>query len=1062
MATDTITNEYKIVQVKLDGKQSLSIPINIKKSGRFITETVDIIVRGFLKFSDEATTDTTLYESREYQKDSANRLENKVIVHPVLFTSKRITIYNGRGTITLIPRSEDIIETTEEIIEGSSITDSQITSGEIRLDEQIIDPAHSAATIIVETGIIREPYKISIEITVISDKNNFYSQTIDRGLNPTIDEEKEVSSLFAKYKKRISSNLIVSCFGEDDWVPSIDKILSTNSDGAETVLREVEELSYDTPFGASLLYDSIIEGTELLRDSSLDELRKTIYIFIDNESLISTATVDDSIVEVNNIDGDKEVSVMAGIVSIEDSNTLAVRSNTGDVRDINKLVFETGGQSQVIVSEEDVSEVAGIFYSEAVGSLGFGEYKFKFDLGEEVLINNITAFFNIPFSNSNATWKIETSIDGFNFFSTNKTYNDNEEIDFVDLYARYIKFSVVLISGFSSSILDEYIDYPNSPSLYSIRIVYNKANVKYLYLNVEQNNIVPYHITLATDSNKNIENNEIKVGVAKSDSINWVDYYNESQPLIENDGDGKVVIPIRFSTDTATFDQEHLNKIDDYSLRLEYGSFDPYASIILYDKDDKIIPENEYKVFPRSGLVILSKALDSDFQNGDYSVAIINASGKYKIGMQLKNTTEATDLEIYGIGYIYSTNRDLLNPISRIPPEISDVVISNSTPNRYSKIEVSYTYYDSEFNDEDISLREISWYINGKRVDYLENLTSWNLITDFEDPLYSSNNLKFPSIEELGEDSLELWLKKQDISILNAGNSLYYTISVSNGNLNSDRVKSGVVKIIESIPVIENFFIKGLDSKGNIIDRIASDTDIVIDPPIGTIFHSDSGINKSIIKWFVNDALFKTGIYNETDANGIKYSEIRVNELGKETYKDYGIRIANGVFAQIIPATELSEGVLVQSPGIVVNNALPTITDLIFNKDSGSSNVFPEDKDITLNWTWFDFEELALGDIDISSSFDQSSIIVYRKNSNSEEFEKVYNFNDQDSSLQEVFYQLDYENKIITDLVNKKITVLSDILHSLQTWKFTLIPNDSIDSNTAVNSKEISISAKQN
>ena len=65
MATDTIINEYKTVQVKMDGKQSLSIPINIKKNGRLITETVDIIVRGFLKFSDEAVTDTTLYESRE-------------------------------------------------------------------------------------------------------------------------------------------------------------------------------------------------------------------------------------------------------------------------------------------------------------------------------------------------------------------------------------------------------------------------------------------------------------------------------------------------------------------------------------------------------------------------------------------------------------------------------------------------------------------------------------------------------------------------------------------------------------------------------------------------------------------------------------------------------------------------------------------------------------------------------------------------------------------------------------------------------------------------------------
>ena len=44
--TDNIIKEYKDIPVKLDGKQSLTIPINLKKNGRLITEVVDIIVRG--------------------------------------------------------------------------------------------------------------------------------------------------------------------------------------------------------------------------------------------------------------------------------------------------------------------------------------------------------------------------------------------------------------------------------------------------------------------------------------------------------------------------------------------------------------------------------------------------------------------------------------------------------------------------------------------------------------------------------------------------------------------------------------------------------------------------------------------------------------------------------------------------------------------------------------------------------------------------------------------------------------------------------------------------------
>ena len=113
----------------------------------------------------------------------------------------------------------------------------------------------------------------------------------------------------------------------------------------------------------------------------------------------------------------------------------------------------------------------------------------------------------------------------------------------------------------------------------SIEIVYNNENKKYLLLNAETESVLPYHLELATDSNKNIESNEIRAGVAKSDSINWEDYYNDSQPLIENNGDGKTVIPIRSSFDTSKFDNEYLNKIDSFTLKFEYGDIDPYSSV---------------------------------------------------------------------------------------------------------------------------------------------------------------------------------------------------------------------------------------------------------------------------------------------------------------------------------------------------------------------------------------------------------------------------------------------------------------------------------------------------
>ena len=112
-----------------------------------------------------------------------------------------------------------------------NISNSQIISGEgISSDEQITDPGKSASTIIIKTGEIRTPYKISIQVTVIPQAaGGLYGQTVDRGTFPEVNYQTEYSSLFAKYKKRISSNLIIECYGKDDWIPTVDTVVGNNS-----------------------------------------------------------------------------------------------------------------------------------------------------------------------------------------------------------------------------------------------------------------------------------------------------------------------------------------------------------------------------------------------------------------------------------------------------------------------------------------------------------------------------------------------------------------------------------------------------------------------------------------------------------------------------------------------------------------------------------------------------------------------------------------------------------------------------------------------------------------
>jgi hypothetical protein len=1048
--TDNLVNEYKKVLDKLDGKQSISIPIDIKQNGRYISEPVHLIVRGFLKFEEIVAIPGT-------QGVSLNQLEDKTVVYPVLFSSGTILVNNGRCVVVLLPRAEDLFEDTEtvQIRADEFVTDDNIISqGGISLDEQIVDPEKEPVVIKIEVGKVREPYSLSIEVTVTSDDGvSVYSQTVDRGISPEVETTSDVKSLFYKTTKRIPSNFIVDCYNDSQWLPSVNVILGENESSKSTILEEINNLKNNTPLGISTMYDAVVSSSRILSDNTVEAKRKTIYVFTDNESNISLASLNQTVTEVNDISGDKQVPVLIGNMSVVDASGLSVKANRSDTKNINKLSFTTGGQSVTITDEDFIDDIVGIFYREAVGSMGYGTYEFIYDLGEEVSVNRLTSFFNIPTAESSATWSIETSLDGYNYTVVDDTYSHNEVVDLENLLVRYIRFKIILISGIELN-SDEYGTIPEAPSLTSIEIIFNKNNVAYLYLNKEDVDYQPYHIVLAVDANE-INTEQIKAGVAKSDSHNWVDYYTDSQPVV--DQNGKVVIPIRFSQDTTQFENELLEKIDNFTLKTKYGSFDYFATVVIYDKLDNIISSDYYKLLPREGRVILNYSLPDDYQDGDYKIGIIN-SGRYKIGLKLTNKTESDTLDIYGVGHMYSTGKNLLPPVAKSNPEARDVAIIDSTPTRIDIIELSYTYYDSNFDDEDTNNRKIKWYIDGQPIPYLDNLIKWNDINDPLDPVYQNTSLTYPTESELGESSIENWMQMQTNTILQASDHVYAEIQVSDGTLVSDKVNSDPVTIIELPPVLGQITVMAEDDTGNVVSRITTNTRTVIYPPINTIFSSDSDDNQSEIVWYVEDEIFKRGIYGEERGDGqAPIHEIWINEVGSETYRDYGLRIANNIFVQVTPQTGNRAGETITSPVVVVQNDLPRIYGEKYIDD-----VHPANNDILISWVFDDFEMYHIGDMDTTGQFDQTGIKWYRKNLLDNEFTLVYSYNDQDSSLEEVFYVEEYRGNISTNLGSHISSVNDDVIYDGQQWYAVIIPHDSLDPGLSVTLPTITITPSGN
>ncbi|MFA5760112.1 MAG: hypothetical protein WC942_12285, partial [Clostridia bacterium] len=438
------------------------------------------------------------------------------------------------------------------------------------------------------------------------------------------------------------------------------------------------------------------------------------------------------------------------------------------------------------------------------------------------------------------------------------------------------------------------------------------------------------------------------------------------------------------------------------------------------DENDNIIPSNNYTVFYREGLVVFNYPVDNDYITGDYKISILNTS-KYKVGLKLINSSKDSDLEIYGIGLMYSTGSDFLPPIEKIPPQVSNVIITNIIPGIYDKIDMSYTYFDSNYDEEDISSREIKWYINNVHIPYLDNLKEWNDISDINDPLFKYS-LSFSISDLVNGQTVPEKARENGESILKVGDSIFCTIKVSDGNLSSETGKSNIVRIVESKPYISGLKLNSIGSDGKILERLSSNNTVFV----SFKFISDLIDNKSEIVWFVNGAEFKRGIVGGENADRILPGEVSPNSL------DLGLLMGNDIYVRVTPKTNSSVGDPIVSDLYVIKNSYPVISN---------SKIIPtvpnESQDMILSWEFFDFEINALKD---PNQINSSIIKWYRKNPGGTSFSEITD-----------------STNIITVIENSISTVKTAILSYGQQWYATLTPNDGIDSGTIVTTKTVTI-----
>lgn len=621
-----IDAEIENPRMFLNSRDHVSVNVELKNDdGELITDTVTVVARGYVQNKNKEGIEEFL-------------IANENVKYEVVFSEDKKIVSNGKASFVLSPRSDDVLEELFETID---------------LDE----------------GKFSDRYKIIVEILVDSDTR--FGKTILNTNNESIANSQEREDCVSIYNNLKISQLninnttsensfslvpllqrqgqsgVVNVVTDDIWVNNVTKLNDKFLNSSE-VSEKLADLAVQTPFGNSPLYNALYQIALDLSSESNDEIEKIIYAFTDKEESFSSVTLDDSIAEVNAIDGPKEVPcVICNFSDVEYPSVYSLQGQTSSAS-LNKIAFETNGQA-VTVRNENIDELIKIISGKAKGSLGYGRAKYVHEFSEPVIIKSIRVNYDL-YDNTGGYWFVSRSDDGQKFIDRSKRLAPNELVDLVDFQTRYLEFDMHMFSGLSVSNGEEYesIPTPSGPVITSIEINYTPCKEDYIFVNSSNTGLDPSQIVVALNSNMSSNDNiEIEIGASTSNSSNWFDFSTDPEPAISSGGR---IFLLRRQGTVQNITLEPMDYVDGYIFKTRYGSWHKSANINIYDASDTSIklPSSLYKTIPSKGLVVFKQK-----QLGDLYVNIDNDS-QFNLAVKVNNKNSTKDYKLYSLGYLYT------------------------------------------------------------------------------------------------------------------------------------------------------------------------------------------------------------------------------------------------------------------------------------------------------------------------------------------------------------------------------------------------------------------------
>lgn len=683
---------------------------------------------------------------------------------------------------------------------------------------------------------------------------------------------------------------LVTYWNATDWVPQVRGRLVEGTHTLKEVLTVLDIIDHEVPFGGSQLYNAMIEAGRATTGDRFSSVKKVAYIASDNSQNLSLTSRDKAIEEINSVDGDKSTPVIYTVFSTSFPVSIASQFERTEVGDVEKITQGTGGQSSTLVSSTFLDQILNLTLGGATGGLGYGIYTRKIDFGEITAVTRMTLNFTLP-TNTQGFVRFKHSLDGYNFGDFSERFEGSRTVDFIDFFAQVIELEVVLTTGFTTDVAEEYdLIATGIPKFNSILWKISNEREDFVFLNAEQVLTNAQQVAVAFEGDVP-PNSIIEVGVASSFSHDWRDFKSQARPAFQEFG--KTFLLDRAENPASVVIAEPLETRDGILFTSNYGPWDPSSTIVITktkeDGTDEFVLTG-FVSFPREGEIYFHKRQSSL----DAFIISITNNDILRVGLRLRNRLHTESILVRGIGYIYSTNDNKPVELTQVAPRALNVFVSPAAPTAADTILALYDFRDINNDPEVGSI--VNWYKNGLQLFEIQNKLAW-VNGDL-----NNNNKLVPN------------------------DKISFAVSPSDGKSFGPTVFSPTVTIIAQPPGVENVVIIPVRN-GATNNRFDTGSTFVANYIFTTDDIGTTAIEEgTIIRWFVNGIVFKEGIFSSSDEDPY----INPKELTPLDTFEGGIAhvIGSQIFVEVTPKTVLITGDTVKSSTISVVNSIGILSSV--------------------------------------------------------------------------------------------------------------------------------------